>query len=157
MVDGSHCKVHPHAAGAVGGNQDMGRTKGGLNTKIHLVVDAHGNPIEFTITGGEVSDFTEAVHLLTGLKAEHFIADKSYESDEIVRFAKKQGIIPVIPPRKNRKEKREYDKHLYKLRHLVENAFLKRFRGIATRYTKTTSALRGVVTLATISQWLKLV
>lgn len=111
------------------------------------------------ITGGEVSDFTEAVDLITGVKAEHLIADKGYDSDEIVRFAKKQGMNPVIPPRKNRKEQREYDKHLYKLRHLVENAFLnlKRFRGIATRYAKTTSAFRGAVTLATIFQWLKLV
>ncbi|MCQ6284541.1 transposase [Bacillus cereus] len=85
--------------------------------------------------------------------------DKGYDSDEFVRFAKKQGMNPVIPPRKNRNEQREYDKHLYKLRHLVENAFLKlkRFRGIATRYTKTTSAFRGAVTLAAISLWLNLV
>ncbi|MGG0261521.1 IS5 family transposase [Bacillus mycoides] len=159
MIDASHCKVHPHAAGAVGGNQDMGRNKRGLNTKIHLVVEANGNPIKFMITGGEVSDFTEAVPLITGLKAENLIADKGYDSDEIVRFAKKQGMNPVIPPRKNRNEQREYDKHLYKLRHLVENAFLKlkRFRGIATRYTKTTSAFRGAVTLAAISLWLNLV
>lgn len=69
MMDASHCKVHPHAAGAVGGNQDMGHIKGrGLNTKVHLVVDANGNPLKFTITGGEVSDFTEAVDLITGVK-----------------------------------------------------------------------------------------
>ncbi|QDZ77299.1 hypothetical protein D0437_31905 [Bacillus cereus] len=87
------------------------------------------------------------------------IADKGYDSDEIVRFTKKQGMNPVIPPRKNRNEQREYDKHLYKLRHLVENAFLKlkKFRGIATRYTKTTAAFRGAVTLAAISLWLNLV
>ena len=106
-----------------------------------------------------MSDFTEAVDLITGLQADYLLADKGYDSDEIVRFAKKQGMTPVIPPRKNRNEQREYDKHLYKLRHLVENAFLKlkRFRGIATRYTKTTSAFRGAVTLAAISQWVKLV
>ncbi|PFQ32134.1 IS5/IS1182 family transposase, partial [Bacillus cereus] len=85
----------------------------GLNPKIHLVVDANGNPLKFMITGGEVSDFTEAVDLITGVKAEHLIADKGYDSDEIVRFAKKQGMNPVIPPRKNRNEQREYDKHLY--------------------------------------------
>lgn len=136
MMDASHCKVHPYAVGAVG-----------------------GNPLKFMITGGEVSDFTEAVDLITGVKGEHLIADKGYASDEIVRFAKKQGMNPVIPPRKNRNEQREYDKHLYKLRHLVENVFLKlkRFRGIATRYAKTTSAFRGAVTLAAIFQWLKLV
>ena len=62
-----------------------------------------------------MSDFTEAVDLITGLQAEYLLADKGYDSDEIVRFAKKQGMTPVIPPRKNRKEQREYDKHLYKL------------------------------------------
>lgn len=92
-----------------------------------------------------MSDFTEAIHLITGLKAKHLIADKGYDSDKIVRFAKKQGMNPVIPSRKNRKKQRKYDKFLYKLRHLVENAFLKlkRFCGIATRYAKTTSAFRG--------------
>ncbi|PFB11291.1 IS5/IS1182 family transposase, partial [Bacillus cereus] len=75
-----------------------GTHKRGLNTKIHLVVDANGNPLKFMITGGEVSDFTEAVDLITGVKAEHLIADKGYDSDEIVRFAKKQGMHPVIPP-----------------------------------------------------------
>jgi transposase len=62
----------------------------------------------------------------------------SYDSDEIVDFAKNLGIKPVIPPRSNRKIQRYYDKHLYKTRHLVENAFLKmkQWRGIATRYAK---------------------
>ena len=86
------------------------------------------------------------------------MADKGYDSDEFIRFAQEQGMTPVIPPRRNRKEQREYDKHLYKLRHLVENAFLKlkQFRGIATRYAKTTSAFHGAVVLASISHWLKL-
>lgn len=68
-------------------------------------------------------------------------------------------MMPVIPSRKNRKVQRAYDKHLYKLRHLVENAFLKlkRFRGVATRYAKTTSAFRGAVVLASIAQWPKFV
>ncbi|WP_232482579.1 transposase [Bacillus thuringiensis] len=86
----------------------------GLNTNIHLVVDANGNPLKFIITGGEVFNFTEAVDLITGVKAEYLIADKGYDSDETVRFAKNQGMNPVIPPRKNRNEQREYDKHLYK-------------------------------------------
>jgi len=96
---------------------------------------------------------------LTGLKAEYLLADKGFDSNEIIDFATRQGMTPVIPPRKNRKDKRDYDKHLYKLRHLVENAFLKlkRFRGVATRYAKTTSAFRGAVVLASIALWLKLV
>jgi transposase len=97
--------------------------------------------------------------LLSGLRAEYLLADKGYDSDEIVEFAQSQGMIPVIPPRKNRKMKRSYDQYLYRLRHLVENAFLKlkRFRGVATRYAKTTSAFRGAVVLASIAQWIKLV
>jgi len=72
----------------------------------------------------------------------------------------------VIPPKSNRKEQREYDKYLYKLRHLIENAILKlkQFRGIATRYAKTTVSLyakttvsfHGAVVLTSILQWLRL-
>jgi hypothetical protein len=57
MIDASHCKVHPHAAGALGGNQDMERTKGGLNTKIHLAVDETGMPVGCLITAGIVIKF----------------------------------------------------------------------------------------------------
>ena len=91
-------------------------------------------------------------------KAGYLLADKGYDSSEIVDFATSQGMIPVIPPRKNRKNQRDYDRHIYKLRHLVENAFLKlkRFRGVDTRYAKTTSSFRGAVVLASISIWLKL-
>lgn len=122
-------------------------------------MDSHGNPVKFIITSGTVSDFKEAINLITGLKAEYLLADKGYDSDEIVNFASQQEMIPVIPSRRNRKQQRDYDKHLYKLRHLVENSFLKlkRFRGVATRYAKTTSAFRGAVILASIAQWIKLV
>ena len=68
----------------------------------------------------------------------HLLADKGYDSDMIVAKAEAQGAKAVIPPRKNRKHPRTYDKALYKLRHLVENAFppLKRWRGIATPMRK---------------------
>jgi transposase len=87
------------------------------------------------------------------------LADRSYDTNEIVEFASKNGMIAVIPPKKNRLKQREYDEHIYKFRHLVENAFLKlkRFRGVATRYAKTTSAFQGAVVIAAILQWLKLV
>ena len=122
-------------------------------------MDSYGNPVRFIITGGNVSDYTEAINLIAGLKAEHLLADKGYDSDEIVQFAQEHGMKPVIPSRKNRKDQREYDKHIYKLRHLVENTFLKlkRFRGVATRYAKTTSAFRGAVVLAAMAQWMKFV
>jgi len=85
------------------------------------------------------------------------LGDKGYDTNEIVEYAKSVGMQVVIPPKKNRVEQREYDEYIYKLRHLVENAFLKlkRWRGIATRYAKNTSAFVGAVIVCCIFQWLK--
>ena len=124
MIDASHCKVHPHAAGAKGGNQDMSRTKGGLNTKLHLAVDSNGMPVRAIITQGTTADCTEAINLIEGISAEHLLADRGYDSNKIIEQAIKQGMRVVIPPKKNRKQQREYDRYLYQIRHLVENAFL---------------------------------
>ena len=84
------------------------------------------------------------------------LADRGYDSDAIAAQAKEQGMEPVIPPRKHRKVQREYDKYLYKLRHLVENAFLhlKRWRGIATRYAKKVSSFLALVQIRCITLWL---
>ncbi len=77
----------------------------------------------------------------------HLIADKGYDSDAIIEKAIAQGMQTVIPPRKNRKEQRFYDKRLYRHRHPVENAFLalKQWRGIATRYAKNLSSFIAIV------------
>jgi transposase len=93
--------------------------------------------------------------LIDGITAEYLLADKGYDSDEIVIQAEGQGMIAVIPPRKNRKVQRKYDKDLYKLRHLVENAFLhlKRWRGIASRYAKNSRSFLAAVQIRCISLW----
>ena len=158
MIDASHCKVHPHASGARGGNQGMSITKGGLNTKVHLAVDAHGMPIRVIITEATRADCAEANELIDGFEAKYLIADKGYDSDSIVEKAKSQGMQVVIPPRKNRKDQRKYDKHLYRHRHLVENAFLflKRWRGIATRYAKNLSSFVAAVQIRCLALWLKI-
>ncbi|WP_370687952.1 IS5 family transposase [uncultured Oscillibacter sp.] len=156
MIDASHVKVHPDAAGARGGNQAMGRNKRGLNTKIHLAVDAHGMPVRFFITSGTTADCTVAAQLIEGFQAEYLLADRGYDTDAIILKAVDEEMIPVIPPRKNRKYLREYDEHLYKLRHLVENAFLllKRWRGIATRYAKNAASFAAAVQIRCIAIWL---
>jgi transposase len=86
----------------------------------------------------------------------YLLADKGYDSDAIVAKAKRQGAEAVIPPRKNRKGQREYDKDVYKLRHLVENAFLhlKRWRGIATRYAKRVTSFVAAVQIRCLAIWL---
>jgi transposase len=83
------------------------------------------------------------------------LADRGYDSNEILDKAISQNTKTVIPPRKNRKVQREYDKDLYKLRHLVENAFLllKRWRGIATRYAKNTASFIAAVQIRCIFIW----
>lgn len=107
------------------------------------------------ITQGTRADCTQASRLIEGITAEHLLADRGYDSDAIVEQANKQGMQAVIPPRNNRKHQRAYDKALYKLRHLVENAFLhlKRWRGIATRYAKNTASFLAAVQIRCISLW----
>ncbi|PIR38567.1 MAG: IS5/IS1182 family transposase [Alphaproteobacteria bacterium CG11_big_fil_rev_8_21_14_0_20_39_49] len=155
MIDASHIKVHPHAAGAKGGNQEMSPHKRGLNTKLHLAVDAFGMPVRIIITQGTTADCTQARRLIDGINAEYLFADKAYDTNEILEIAEKHGIKPVIPPKSNRKIQREYDEELYKLRHLVENAFLhlKRWRGIATRYAKNSASFLAAVQIRCIALW----
>ena len=90
------------------------------------------------------------------MDAGHLLADKGYDSDVIVEQARSQGMQPQIPPRKNRKEQRQYDKDLYKLRHLVENAFLhlKRWRGVATRYAKNSASFLAAVQIRCLALWM---
>jgi len=84
------------------------------------------------------------------------LADRGYDSNEIIEKAVSQGMNVVIPPKKNRRVQREYDDYLYKLRHLVENAFLhlKRWRGIATRYAKNTKSFVAAVQIRCLVLWL---
>ena len=133
--------------------------KRGLNTKIHLAVDAHGMPVRVVITEGTRADCKEAVALIDGLSAEALLADRGYDTDEIVEMAVKAAMEPVIPPKKNRKVQRAYDRYVYKLRHLVENAFLhlKRWRGVATRYAKRSSSFLAAVQIRCMSLWAKII
>ena len=112
-------------------------------------------PIRVLITSGTAADCTQAGKLIDGITAKNLLADKGYDSDIIVEQAIKQDMKAQIPPRKNRKDKRSYDKEIYKLRHLVENAFLhlKRWRGIATRYAKCTSSFLAAVHIRCIALW----
>ena len=127
----------------------------GLNTKIHLAVDAQGLPFRVLITQGTTADCTPAGRLIENISADYLLADKGYDSDTVIKQAKDQGMEPVIPPRKNRTEQRPYDEELYKLRHLVENAFLhlKRWRGIATRYAKNSKTFLAAVQIRCIALW----
>ena len=93
---------------------------GGFSTKIHILVDALGNPVEFILTGGQQADVTQAEALMQEHQADAVIADKAYDSGAVVDAAKRQEAEAVIPSKKNRKVPREYDEHLSKDRKKVE-------------------------------------
>ena len=111
-----------------------------MSTKIHATVDALGNPTGFFLTGGQASDLAGADALLPTLAAATLIADRGYDAEaRVLAPLREAGKTAVIPPKRNRKIQREYDRDRYGARHLAENCFCKRkqFRAIATRYDKT--------------------
>jgi len=112
-------------------------------------------PVRIIITAGTVADCTLGAKLIEGIDADYLLADRGYDTNAIVDFAMGSGMEAVIPPKKNRVEQRVYDKELYRLRHLVENAFLhlKRWRGIASRYAKNTQSFLAAVQIRCIVLW----
>jgi transposase len=162
FTDGSYVRAHQHASGARHGEaRAIGRSRGGLTTKIHICADAHGNPIDFEITGGEVHESQVASEIIDILKGSgYFIADKAYDSEAMRNKVRAEGMIPVIPQRSNcrKKPNPEFDPYLYKLRHLVENLFarLKHFRSIATRFEKLRRNFKAMLYIACSFLYLKL-
>ena len=139
-----------------GWQSGYGSYKRGLNSKIHLAVDAHGMPVRAIVTKGTAADCKLAGRLMEGIAADALLADRAYDTNAVVEQARASGMEVVIPPMKSRKEQRQYDKYLYRLRHLVENAFLKlkRWRGIATRYAKTSASFLAAVQIRCLVLWL---
>ena len=115
-------------------------------------------PVRVLVTAGTVADCEVAPDLLTGFTADVVIADKGYDSYEIVDMIERSGAEAVIPPRKNRKWPRLYDKHLYKLRHMVENTIqkLKEWRGVATRYAKRARSFLAIIQIRCMFQWISI-
>ena len=127
-----------------------------MSTKIQAAVDALGNPVRFILTRGQSSEYDQAAALLEGFQANFVLADKGYDSDDFIEKIQSSGAVAVIPPRKNRIEKRDYDKTLYKERNLVERLFqkLKHYRRIATRYERLVRNYRSMLSLVATVIWL---
>lgn len=127
-----------------------------MTSKIHAVVDALGNPVRWLLTGGEVADITQAKPLLDGLQADAVLADKGYDADVLINTIEASGAMAVIPPKRNRVVQRDYDRHLYKDRNLVERFFnrIKQFRRIATRYEKLARNYLSFLNLVCIYLWI---
>jgi len=137
--------------------QALGRSRGGFSTKIHVNVDALGNPLRFLLTGGQRHDITQAEALIAGFDFERAIADRSYDADPFLQRIADQEAEAVIPPRKNRKEPRDYDLHLYKERYLVECFInkIKHYRRIFSRFDKLDRSYLGFLSFVGALIWLR--
>ena len=158
IIDTTIIRAHPCAAGALkasGGqaSQALGRSRGGFSTKIHVAVDGLGNPLRFMLTAGQRHDITCAEALIDGYSSEYVIADTSYDAMPFIESITDTGAVPVIPPRANRRDSRDYDVDLYKERHIVECFInkIKQYRRISARFDKLAVRYMGFLSfVATI-------
>ena len=137
--------------------QALGRSRGGFSTKIHISVDALGNPLRFQLTGGERNDITQGEALIAGYVCTFVLADKGYDSDAFLAVIWEAGAAAVIPPRSHRKEQRVYDTHVYRERHLVECFInkVKHYRHIFSRFDKLASRYLGFLSFVGALIWLR--
>jgi transposase len=154
IIDGTIVRVHQHGAGARGGTQAqaIGRSRGGLTTRIVALVDGLGNLVRFVLLPGQRHDSVGVAPLLKDLDFAALLADKAFDSDAIRADLNERGALAVIPPKADRAAAIPCDFEMYKWRHLVENFFckIKEFRRIATRYDKTDTSFAAIIHLGGI-------
>ncbi len=148
------CRAVEKKADGSGGQADqaLGRSRGGLTTKIHGAISGLGLPAKVLLTPGQAADVSQAGELLAGLPPEVVIADKAYDRKALVDAIEAGDAAAVIPSLSNRKEQREYDRERYKDRNLVERFWhkLKQYWRVATRYEKTAQNFLAFVHVASI-------
>ena len=162
IIDSTIIRAHPCAAGALktsGGqaSQALGRSRGGFSTKIHIAVDSLGNPLRFMLTAGQRHDITCAEALISGYNSEYVIADTSYDAMAFIESITQSGAVPVIPPRANRRDSRDYDVDLYQQRHIVECFInkIKHYRRISSRFDKLAVRYMGFLSFVATIIWLR--
>ena len=136
----------------------MGRSRGGLTTKIHALVDANGLPIVLKLTDGQAHDGRSAKDMLGGLgEGDILLADRAYDGDELRRSVAEQGAWANIKPMPNRVNIPAFSPFLYRYRNLVERFFskLKHFRAVATRFEKHAANYLALVKLAASRIWMR--
>lgn len=161
FIDGSIVKAHQHSTGARKGEETaIGKSVAGNTSKIHMVADSHGNPVDFEITEGQMHDIQMAPALIERTpKSEFTVGDKGYDGEYVRWIIQECGSKAVIPRKSNSTIGNQgLDKDIYRLRHKVENVFarLKHFRAVATRYDKLKRNYQATVTIACAFMWLKL-
>ena len=144
---GIPCRDLPGQKNSTPEQEKLGRSRGGVSTKIHVAVDGLGKPTQIILSPGQDHDVTQAPDLIRDFQADKVIADKAYDGDALIAQIEAQGATPVIPSRENRTEPRDYDRQDYKKRNVVERFIhvLKQSRRVATRYEKTARNFLGFV------------
>ncbi|WP_330259438.1 IS5 family transposase [Streptomyces murinus] len=180
-VDSTTVRAHQHAAGARKGGQSwpgeaIGRSRGGLTTKIHLACDGQGRPLAFTVTAGNVNDCTQFEQVMARIRVgrrgpgrprtrpAQVAADKGYSSIKIRAYLRRRGIKAAIPERIDQINGRirrgeslcRLDRAAYRRRNVVERCFnrLKHNKALATRYDKRARHYQAMVTIACLRLWL---
>jgi len=136
----------------------MGRSRGGLTTKLHAVIDLTGRPVCLKLTAGQAHDGRSAQDMLGSIdEGTVLLADSAYDSDYLRAELERRGAIANIKPMPNRKEKPAFDKLLYRLRNKIERFFnkLKQFRAIATRYDRRDDNFLASIQIALIRNIIK--
>lgn len=136
----------------------MGRSRGGLTTKIHALVDARGLPIALKLTPGQAHDGKSATDMLDTLgQGDVLLADRAYDSDVLRTEMAARGAWANVKPMPGRKRRPAFSAFLYRYRNLVERFFskLKHFRAVATRFEKHSANYLALVKLAAVRIWLR--
>ncbi|WP_281408265.1 MULTISPECIES: IS5 family transposase [unclassified Mesorhizobium] len=159
----SHARHHPGSCPPAGSerkrgdeNQALGRSQGGLTTKIHMLADAFGRPLRFMLTGGQVHDIVTAPMLLEGIQGTAVVADKAYDSNGLRQIIADAGMRAIIPSKRSRKVQIPHDAVLYKTRNRIERCFnkLKHFRRFATRFDRRVLHFLAFIHLAAAMLWM---
>ncbi len=136
----------------------MGRSRGGLTTKIHALVDAEGRPIRLKLTEGQAHDGRSAADMMDTLgRGQILLADRAYDSDALRQGLAERGAWACIKPMPHRIRVPAFSPFLYRFRNLAERFFnkLKHFRAVATRYEKHAANYLALIKLASIRIWLR--
>jgi transposase/ADP-ribose pyrophosphatase YjhB (NUDIX family) len=152
--------THQHAANGQKNlrSRCMGRSRGGLTTKVHVLVDAEGLPIALKLTEGQAHDGRSAADMLDTVQAGHtLLADRAYDSDALREMLCKRGAGGNIKPMRGRNRKLPFSGWVYRQRNAVERFFnkIKHFRAVATRYDKRDDNFLASVKLASLRIWLR--
>ena len=133
----------------------MGRSRGGLTTKIHLLADSFGRPLAVALTAGQVHDLIPAAALIQSQPGRHVLADRAYDAQSLREIITASGAEPVIPSIKTRKNPATYDRQKYRQRNQIERLVgrLKRYRRIATRYDRRAAYFLASILVAASLEW----